>query len=63
MQAVWLRSATDKRAEQMWTGPQIFGSSDGARRKEQAMKRAKDATLGACLLCVYWRPVIPRTEG
>ena len=31
----------------------MFGSSDGARRKEQAMKRAKDATLVLCLFVVY----------
>jgi len=31
----------------------MFGSSDSARRKEQTMKRAKDATLVLCLLVVY----------
>ena len=31
----------------------MFGSSDSARRKEQAMKRAKDATLVLCLFIVY----------
>ena len=31
----------------------MFGSSDSARRKEQTMKRAKDATLVLCLFVVY----------
>ena len=31
----------------------MFWSSDSARRKEQTMKRAKDATLVLCLFVVY----------
>jgi hypothetical protein len=31
----------------------MFGSSDSGRRKEQTMKRAKDATLVLCLFVVY----------
>src|SRR5437016_3755614 len=35
------------------TGPQIFESSDTARRNEETMKRAKEATLVVCLFVVY----------